>query len=70
LFANVLKKFFTHPGAYENKEATNEQTTEATMAQDIKSIIARSRDTIVSDALGVAALVVMLFVGLSLPGMV
>lgn len=40
------------------------------MAKDIKTVIARSSDTIVADALGVTALIVMLFVGLSLPGMV
>lgn len=40
------------------------------MAKDIKSVIARSYDTMIADALGVAALIVMLFVGLSLPGMV
>jgi len=42
------------------------------MAEEIKSVIARSRDTIFADALGVAALalLVMLFVGLSLPGMI
>ncbi len=40
------------------------------MAQEIKSVIDRSRDTILADALGVAALVVMLFVGLALPGLI
>ena len=40
------------------------------MAQEIKSIINRSRDTIISDALGVVALMVMLFVGLALPGLI
>ncbi|WP_368188037.1 hypothetical protein [Aestuariibius sp. HNIBRBA575] len=39
------------------------------MAKEIKSIIARSQDTIISDALGVLSLIVMLFVGLSLPGL-
>jgi len=41
-----------------------------TMAKEIKSALIRSSDTIISDALGVAALCVMLFVGLSLPAMV
>ena len=40
------------------------------MAKDIKSAIVRSRDTILADALGVVALMVMLFVGLSLPAMI
>jgi len=40
------------------------------MAKEIKDVIVRSRDTIISDALGVVALMVMLFVGLSLPGLI
>ncbi len=40
------------------------------MAQEIKSIIVRSRETLLADALGVIALMVMLFVGLSLPGLI
>ena len=40
------------------------------MAEDIKSVIARSRDTLFADALGVVALMVMLIVGLALPGLV
>jgi len=40
------------------------------MAKEIKKVIARSYDTLIADALGVAALGVMLFVGLSLPGMI
>ncbi len=39
------------------------------MAQEIKSVIARSRDTILADAAGVVALMVMLIVGLALPGL-
>ncbi len=37
------------------------------MAKDIKQVIVRSSDTILLDALGVASLFVILFVGLSLP---
>ena len=37
------------------------------MAEEIKSVIVRSRDTLLSDALGAVALMVLLFVGLSLP---
>ena len=40
------------------------------MTEEIKSVISRSRDTIVGDALGVAALMVMLIVGLALPGLI
>ena len=40
------------------------------MAKQIKTAIDRSSDTILADAIGLAALVVMLFVGLSLPGMI
>ncbi|MDO6733316.1 hypothetical protein Q4555_01460 [Octadecabacter sp. 1_MG-2023] len=37
------------------------------MAKEIKSVIVRSSDTIIADALGMAALVVMMFAALSLP---
>lgn len=37
------------------------------MAQDIKSVIRRSSDTIIADAFGMAALVVMMFAALNLP---
>lgn len=40
------------------------------MAEEIKSVIARSRGTIFADALGVVALMVMLIVGLALPGLI
>ncbi|MFQ6552035.1 hypothetical protein AAD018_006775 [Aestuariibius insulae] len=39
------------------------------MADDIKSALIRSRETIIGDAIGAVSLVVMLFVGLSLPGL-
>lgn len=38
------------------------------MAKDIKKVIATADYTLMTDALGAVALVVMLFVGLSLPG--
>ncbi|WP_275450500.1 hypothetical protein [Octadecabacter arcticus] len=37
------------------------------MAKEIKNVLVRSSDTIVADALGMAALMVMLFAALSLP---
>ncbi|EET47377.1 hypothetical protein [Thalassobium sp. R2A62] len=40
------------------------------MAKDIKIAIKRSQDTLIEDLAGAVALVVMLFVGLSLPGVV
>lgn len=40
------------------------------MAKEIKTVMFRSADTIILDAIGVVALGVMLFVGLSLPGMI
>ncbi len=40
------------------------------MTQEIKSVITRSRDTLLADVLGVIALMVMLFVGLALPGLI
>ena len=40
------------------------------MAQEIKLVLTRSRETIVADAVGVAALMVLLIVGLALPGLV
>ncbi|MEL6839928.1 MAG: hypothetical protein AAFP85_11595 [Pseudomonadota bacterium] len=40
------------------------------MAEEIKSVIIRSRDTLLMDALGVVALMVMLVVGLALPGLI
>ncbi len=39
------------------------------MAREIRTMIERSRDTLVSDAIGALSLVVMLVAGLSLPGL-
>lgn len=39
------------------------------MAKEIKAVVSRSSDTIIADALGMVALVVMLFAGLCLPGL-
>ena len=71
MFANVRTKFFTHGEGYENKAATRmtaEQ--EDVMARDIKSVIERSAETLISDAIGAACLMVMLVIGLSLTGYV
>ncbi|SMX31105.1 hypothetical protein [Octadecabacter ascidiaceicola] len=40
------------------------------MAKEIKSAFVRSSDTIIADAIGMAALVVMLFAALSLPNVI
>lgn len=40
------------------------------MSKQIKTAFERSRDTLVMDALGAASLLVILFVGLSMPGLV
>lgn len=39
------------------------------MAKDIKNVIVRSSDTIIADAIGMAALIVLLFASLSLPNL-
>lgn len=39
------------------------------MAKEIRSVIERSSKTLISDAIGAASLVVMLVIGLSLPGL-
>jgi len=40
------------------------------MAQQIADTLTRTRGTIVQDAIGAASLVVILFVGLTLPGLI
>ncbi|WP_282024939.1 hypothetical protein [Limimaricola cinnabarinus] len=40
------------------------------MAQELKLVVNRSCDTLVADALGAASLMVLLFVGLWLPGLI
>ncbi|WP_281982300.1 hypothetical protein [Thalassorhabdomicrobium marinisediminis] len=39
------------------------------MAKELKSVIVRSSETILADALGMAALIVMLFAALYLPNL-
>ena len=43
---------------------------EDVMAKDIRSVIERSAETLISDAIGAACLMVMLVIGLSLTGYV
>jgi hypothetical protein len=63
-FTDVLIKFFTNRRRYENKGAT---AAEVAMTRELKSVLIRTRGTLVEDAAGVIALVAMLFVGLHLP---
>jgi len=69
LFSNVPKKFFTCCSLYENKEATRTER-DMTFYQTLKAIALRSQATLAQDAAGAAALIVMLVVGLHLPGLV
>lgn len=39
------------------------------MAQELKSVIRRSADTLIVDALGAVALIVLLYVSLTLPSL-
>jgi hypothetical protein len=65
LFPDVLKKFFTGRFENENNIATTEE--ERKMLTELKTVLAKSSDTLIEDALGVLALFGLLFVGLSLP---
>jgi hypothetical protein len=69
LFANVLKKFFTDGKENENKGATDTEFTMTTI-KSLKSIATRAQDTLLQDAVGAAALLVMLVVSLHLPSFV
>ena len=40
------------------------------MAKELKEVVIRSRDTILTDAIGAISVFVILCVGLSLPGLV
>jgi hypothetical protein len=68
MFSNVLKKFFTCFGKNENKVATNDLSRSHPMFTQIKNTIRNSRSTLVQDAAGAGALVVMMLVALHLPG--
>jgi hypothetical protein len=68
LFPNVLKKFFTGRGKYENKEATRYRR--CPMIAEWKAVLTRSAPGLAGDAAGVLALVAMLVVGLALPSLI
>lgn len=40
------------------------------MLNEVKAVITRSGDTMIEDAIGAACLFVLLFAGLSLPGLI
>lgn len=65
MFSNVLIKFLLTILIYENKIATREH--EVNKMTQIRSALRRSSMTLVEDMVGVAALIAMLFVGLTLP---
>ncbi len=66
LFSSVPIKFLIFEIRYEYKVATREH--EVNKMTQIKSALRRSSMTLVEDMIGVAALIAMLFVGLTLPG--
>ena len=66
MFSNVRIKFLILALNYENKLATREH--EVNKMTQFKSALRRSSMTLIEDMLGVAALIAMLFVGLTLPG--
>jgi hypothetical protein len=69
LFTDVLKKFWTGRPKNENKTLTR-QIEEALSMIRIAEILTRSRDTIVTDALGVLALAGFTLGLLHLPGLI
>jgi hypothetical protein len=66
VFQNVLKKFFTVRGKYENNQATRNRR--AAMIARIKTLTARAEPSLAGDIAGLAALFLMLFAALALPG--
>jgi hypothetical protein len=55
----------------ENKGATKRTSLRSNkMSTELTSVVVRSSDTIIADAIGMAALVVMLFAALSLPNVI
>lgn len=66
VFTNVLKKFFTCRSDYENNMATN---TEVAMKDAMKTLLTHTPKGAVEDLVGLAALFVILFAVLSVPGL-
>jgi hypothetical protein len=66
MFANVLKKFFTGAMQYENNRATSK---EDAMKYAVKTLLTHSPRGAVADVVGLAALFVLLFAVLAVPGL-
>ena len=66
MFSNVLKKFFTRLTIDENNAATN---MEGPMKEAIRTLLTSTPRGAVEDLVGLAALFVLLFAVLSLPGL-
>lgn len=69
MFTNVLKKFFTERFRYENKVATEIKQGPPPMLNDLKATVSRNPMTLVKDAAGAVSLVLILVMGLHLPGL-
>jgi hypothetical protein len=67
MFANVLKKFFTGLTNCENNMATN---VESAMRDAMKTLFTSNPRGAIEDLVGLAALFVLLFAVLSLPGVI
>jgi hypothetical protein len=65
MFTNVLKKFFTGLTKYENNTATY---MEDAMKNAVLTLLSRTPRGAVEDVVGLAALFVLVFAVLSLPG--
>jgi len=69
MFTFVPKKFLHLFLVNENKGATKSSSLRRNkMAKDITSVLRRSSNTIIADAIGISSLMVMLFGALALPG--
>jgi hypothetical protein len=66
MFTNVLKKFFTAARKNENNTATH---MEVAMKAAVRTLLAHSPRGAVEDVAGLAALFVVLYAVLSLPGL-
>ncbi|MCX7289139.1 MAG: hypothetical protein NTW20_16745 [Rhodobacterales bacterium] len=66
MFADVLKKFFTGRRKDENNMATK---MEVAMKAAVRTLLAHSPRGAVEDVIGLAALFILLFAVLSLPGL-
>ena len=66
MFMNVLKKFFTWVVEYENNQATSK---EDAMKEALKTLLSANPRAAVEDLVGIAALFVLVFAMLALPGL-